>query len=370
MKKKLALLLALATMSMSVVACGKKEEKVEEPTPAPVEETETEETEEPAEVAEGAIAKIGLGIVGGTNSSKDADGDKAAVAQADISIAAVAFDSEGKIVKIQIDEAQTKANFAADNSDADLNPEDTYPTKKVKADEYGMRKASEIGAEIHEQYASLEEWCIGKTADEVVNMPVKERDENHIAIPDVPELASTVTVTIESYQAAIAEAWENAVDVQGEAVELGLGVTTSVAGTPADGDKLAKIQVNTTMSALAFDAEGKVVANIIDVMQLPVNVDAEGKIAERKDDILTKKELLEDYGMRKASEIGAEWFEQAASLEEWTIGKTIEEITSMPVKERDENHKNVPDVPELASTVTITVEGYMAAMEGAATNAK
>ena len=30
-------------------------------------------------------------------------------------------------------------------------------------------------------------------------------------VPDVPELTSTVTITVESYTEAVAEAWENAV---------------------------------------------------------------------------------------------------------------------------------------------------------------
>ncbi len=369
MKKKLAILLAVATMSMTLAACGKKEEVKEPETTAPVEEP-AETTEEPTEEAEiGAITKFGLGQIGNTVKSKDAADGKPAAAQADVTVAAVAFDAEGKIVNVTIDVAQTKANFTEDNLNADLEEAATYQSKKELGADYGMAKASEIGKEWFEQAEALEEWAVGKTVEELVNMPVKERDENHKSVPDLPELASTVTITIEGYQAAIAEAWENAIDVEG-AVTLGLGISTNVAGTEAKDDKPAKIQVNTTMNALALDAEGKIVGNIIDVMQLPVQVDAEGKIVEKLDEVKSKKELQEDYGMRKASEIGREWFEQAADLEAWTIGKTIDEVVNMPVKERDEKHQNVPDVPELASTVTITIEGYRAAMANAAANAK
>jgi hypothetical protein len=59
-----------------------------------------------------------------------------------------------------------------------------------------------------------------------------------------------------------------------------------------------------------------------------------------------------------------------AEFEKWMIGKTTSEIKSLKVKERDASHKNVPDVPELTSTVTITVEGYIAAVAEAYTNAK
>jgi len=52
------------------------------------------------------------------------------------------------------------------------------------------------------------------------------------------------------------------------------------------------------------------------------------------------------------------------------VGKSVDEIKALKVKERDESHKHVPDMPELTSTVTITVEGYIAAVAEAYTNAK
>ena len=42
-----------------------------------------------------------------------------------------------------------------------------------------------------------------------------------------------------------------------------------------------------------------------------------------------------------------------------------------PINEEEwASHQNVPDVPELESTVTITVEGYLAVVEEAAANAR
>jgi len=78
-----------------------------------------------------------------------------------------------------------------------------------------------------------------------------------------------------------------------------------------------------------------------------------------------KKDLGDDYGMRGRSEIGKEWFEQIAALEEWMVGKTIDEVLAMPFSVRDENHQEVPDVEELKTSVTITVGDYLAAVEGA-----
>jgi len=81
-------------------------------------------------------------------------------------------------------------------------------------------------------------------------------------------------------------------------------------------------------------------------------------------------ELGKDYGMIKASSIGKEWFEQIADLEKWMVGKTIDEIKAMKVKKVDDSHPNVPDEPDLVSKVTVSVEGYIAAVEEAVKNAK
>jgi hypothetical protein len=115
------------------------------------------------------------------------------------------------------------------------------------------------------------------------------------------------------------------------------------------------------MAATAFDKDGKVVAAIIDSAQVKVPYDAEGKVATDKTvEGKTKVELGPDYGMAKASGIGKEWFEQIEALQAWMVGKTIDEINGMKVVERDASHPSVPDVAELTSSVTITVEGYLA----------
>ena len=44
------------------------------------------------------------------------------------------------------------------------------------------------------------------------------------------------------------------------------------------------------------------------------------------------------------------------------VGKTVKRSSLCRVKERDEDHKAVPDVPELTSLVTITVEDYLEAV--------
>ncbi|MDO5028394.1 MAG: hypothetical protein Q4E36_03915 [Bacillota bacterium] len=372
LSKMLTLVLALVLMLTVFTACGNKDQAKPEET-TPVENATEEKPEEPAEEAPtevvevGPIAKIGLGNITSTTSSKDA-GDKAAKGQADVTVAAVAFDADGKIVDVKIDVAQTSAAFSEDNMKALVDDSVDYRTKMEKGPDYGMLKASPIGKEFNEQIVGLQDYLIGKTADEVVGIATKQKDEHHTAVPDVAELETSCTIDIGAFQHVVKEAWDNAVDANG-ATKLGLGVYTDGKGTDGKDDKGAKIQFNTYMCALGLDDQGKIVANYIDTVQPKIEVALDGTIVEKIEDVQSKKELEDGYGMRKASEIGKEWFEQMNDFQEFTIGKTVEEVQGIPVKERDAAHKSVPDLPELETTVTISVEGYQKVMGLAGANA-
>ena len=73
---------------------------------------------------------------------------------------------------------------------------------------------------------------------------------------------------------------------------------------------------------------------------------------------------------QKASAIGKEWNEQIAAFVEYVKGKTVDEVLSIPVYERDASHTAVPDVEELKASVSITVGDYLEALKKAADNAK
>ena len=158
----------------------------------------------------------------------------------------------------------------------------------------------------------------------------------------------------------------------GPIVKVGLGQNISIAKSKsATAEATAAAQADVTIAAVGFDADGKVASVTVDVAQNKVAFDKDLKVTtDRAAELKSKKDLGPDYGMVKASSIGKEWYEQMAAFENWMIGKTVEEITGLKVKERDANHKNVPDVPELTSTVTITVEGYQAVVKEAIANVK
>lgn len=357
MKKAVSVLAVLVLAAVAIAGC----------TPA------TPVTPDPPEAS--GIAKLGLGLITSIASSTDLkvddDGDTVApVGQVETVIAAVAFDEDGKIVKVVIDTAQTKVNFDEDlQVTSDL--EAGYPTKVELGDAYGMGRVSTIEKEWFEQAEELEKWMVGKTAAEVKSMKVTKRDDNHPAIPDVPELTSLVTMTVQDYLAAVEKAYNNAVEVPPGAEKLGLGHEISIGsskGYSADEDVevLPLAQVDNVVAATLFDKDGKVVRAIIDTAQTKVQYDNEGKITSDKSAVpKSKVELKEAYGMAKVSPIKKEWYEQAAELEKWMAGKTVSEIKALKL-----TGKGAPDDPELTSLVTMTVSDYLKAVAESHTNAK
>ena len=208
--------------------------------------------ETPAE--EGAITKLGLGHVISIAKSKDKGTDaegKAvnALAQADVVIASVGFDADGKVVSVFIDVAQTRVAFdEALVVTADKTAE--VKTKKDLGADYGMAKASGIGKEWFEQIAALEDWMVGKTVEEIKGMKMAEGKSTE------EDLVSSVTISVGDYIAAVEQAWNEGIEVAGGET-VGLGVKTSIAkskdaGKDAEGkDVLAQAQVDTVMSAVA-----------------------------------------------------------------------------------------------------------------------
>ncbi len=354
MKKLLAIVLILAMSLFAFVACT-QDQPVETPK---TEEPKTEEpkTEEP--LAEGAV-KTGLAVVSSIEKSKDA-GEKDGSAQTDSVIVAVTIDNEGKIVQTLIDTAQTKIEFSKEGKILpDLNT--VFKSKQELKEEYGMGKASTIDKEWYEQANALAEYVAGKTVEEVKGIAVDEA-----GVTTEADLVSSVTIKINPYKEAIEKAVANAQNLGADASDkLGLGVVTTISKSKdAAADKEGLAQAYSTYTVATFDADGKVTSSIIDASQANVNFDAAGKITT---DLavapITKVELGEDYGMKKASAIGKEWYEQADAFAAYVVGKTVEEIKGIAVDES--GHATEED---LVSSVTVGIVDLQSIFEKAFIN--
>lgn len=76
----------------------------------------------------------------------------------------------------------------------------------------------------------------------------------------------------------------------------------------------------------------------------------------------SKKELKEEYGMKKASAIGKEWYEQAAALEQFIVENGVDAVTV------GEDQKATNE--DLLAGCTMAVKDYVDAVKAAIENAK
>ena len=152
--------------------------------------------------------------------------------------------------------------------------------------------------------------------------------------------------------------------------KTGLGMVTVMSGTDAEDEDPAKTQADVTVCEATFDQNGKIVAVSFDVVQAKASVDADGVVTVAQD-IKTKSELGDDYNMLAYSNPKAvgEWYEQAAALEAYCIGKTAAEVAAMPLGGNAHGYTDAPAVEELKSTCTISVTAFLHALTKAYDNA-
>ena len=345
-KKFLAVLLTVL-MSISLVACGG--DTTGDDSTQGGDETQT--------------VKMGLGV-SSTVSGNGVDADhESGKFEQDATYALVVFDAEGKITNVKLNVAQNSVTWDG----AGVATAGTQPSKFERDDDYGMRGASPIEAEWDEQTRAFEEYVIGKTVDEVKGMELDT--ENHSGPVD---LTSSCTISVVEFINAIVNAAENPVEVTG-ATNFGLASIVnpeSTANASADSDGTA--QYDTTIAAVATDADGKIVGAKVDVAQQSVKFDTTGALAGALEDVdlrskVTKKE---DYNMKSTSESlgniegGGEWYEQALAYEAYLVGKTADEVTGMELDA--ENHNGPVD---LATSCTMSVVDLNAAVVKAVGNA-
>jgi hypothetical protein len=267
----------------------------------------------------------------------------------------VLVDEDGVIVDCVIDAVQPKVEF--DSAGKLVTALDTtFDSKNVLGDAYGMKKASAISKEWNEQAAFLADYVVGKTVEDLDGIALDAE-----GAPTDEELTAGVTIHIAPYLAVIKEAVANATDLGAkEGDTLGLGTTTNIGQSKdfsADGDGVAVLY--STYALVSKDADGVITSAIIDASQAKVTFDAAGMLTVAVDkEFPTKNILGDDYGMKVASSIQKEWYEQAAAFAAFATGKTIDEVKGVSV-----DAEGVVTDEELAASVTVHVGDFIKCIE-------
>lgn len=154
----------------------------------------------------------------------------------------------------------------------------------------------------------------------------------------------------------------------GATTRIGLGMAVDSAVSPAEDDDDGRAEAEVTTCALLLDQEGKILSVKFDCTEAIATYNKAGAVTW-PDTYKSKKELGYDYGLKKYSSIGKEWFEQVNALEDYCTGKTVSDVSSMQLKEED-GKKGVPAAAELTSTCTISCDQFIESLKKAEMSAK
>lgn len=102
-----------------------------------------------------------------------------------VTVCALTLDDQGRIARVLWD--------AQEGSDS----------KRQLGDRYGMKAASPIGREWHQQVAALEEYAAGKTPAQLAGMALNDR-----GAPTAEELTSSCTISVAPLLEALEAAME------------------------------------------------------------------------------------------------------------------------------------------------------------------
>ena len=209
MKKILTTLCAVAMLAGCTAGGSKKSS------------TNTSTKEETA-----ATVMVGTGSVTNVASKVNEGSDKEV--KFDTTFASVVL--EGNVIKyVYFDVAQDKVTF--DSAGHVTSDNATSMSKKDLGDKYGMKDKSSIKKEWFEQVEALEKWAVGKTVEEVLNMPTTQKDEKHTVTAD-KDLMTGCTISVTGFQQALDKAVKNAVEVKNVA-SVGSAILTEVSGKDA-----------------------------------------------------------------------------------------------------------------------------------------
>ena len=280
--------------------------------------------------------------------------------QATVNVAVAAFDNAGKIVNARLDVVQIPLTVTGEGEAAvagiDSSKNAGLLSKVELGLDYNMKGASFIKKEVYEQIESFADFVVGKTIDDVVAATVNPGHSKD-GTPVAEGLEGQVTISVDDFEAALKDAYENKVASKVSGANAGVGIFVEMYGAN---------ELTTYIAGALTNKKGEVEAAQLDNVVFPLAVDAEGKatLAESKyvvnGEIISKKKLGTGYGMAGKVDgdgdgVKLEWNEQAAAIEGFVVGKDAAAISAM-------TYTDGKNADLTAVDATIKVESIMKAV--------
>ena len=279
--------------------------------------------------------------------------------QATVNVAVAAFDNAGKIVNARLDVVQIPLTVTGEGEAAvagiDSSKNAGLLSKVELGLDYNMKGASFIKKEVYEQIESFADFVVGKTIDEVVAATVNPGHSKD-GTPVAEGLEGQVTISVDDFEAALKDAYENKVAAKVSGANAGVGIFVEMYGAN---------ELTTYIAGALTNKKGEVEAAQLDNVVFPLTVvDGAAALAESKyvvnGEIISKKKLGTGYGMAGIVDadgdgVKLEWNEQAAAIEGFVVGKDAAAISAM-------TYTDGKNADLTAVDATIKVESIMKAV--------
>lgn len=294
MKKLWAIICGLLLL-FALASCGKKDK---DPTPSGP--------------ANGAGRSLGLGSV---NTLAVEGNEKTTVKT---TVAAVVLDKDGKITECKLDEAEFPAELKSGVLQVAVDLLTKGETEDYTLTDRDLGAGNTSRASWDDQVEAFCNYVEGMTGAEV----------SAIAATDgKSEMIEGCDLIITDFISAVHEATRNAKAkniAAGDELELAVSVAKSGESTDA------KPQFDIEMAAVTLGGDDRITACMTDTAQAKLTIEnslfshAAGKMD-------TKRGKGDAYGMKAASSIKKEWYEQADAFDAYAVGKTAEELAKLSV---------------------------------------
>lgn len=295
MKRLLVIILCLGLLLLS--GCGEEDKK---PSSSDGE-------------SDAARRRLGLGAVS-TTTMHNPD-----TSRVKITVAAVVLDTNGRIADCVIDEL----DYVATLKDGIPQPVADLTTKGERGDRYQptTEDVGENGDTATPWYEQAEEFCEfveGKTPAEVSALAATDGKSTQIEGCDLI-LTDFILAVRRAGDAAVAA------DIRsGDDLQLAVTATRS----PSSGEERSQYDVE--MAAVTLDSGDRITGCITDTLEAKLTV-TDGAFTTVSGEIRSKREMGDAYGMKKASGIQREWYEQANAFGTYAHGKTAAQLAGLPL---------------------------------------
>ena len=286
--------------------------------------------------------KIGLGSV----NTVEMDGtDKNRLK---VTVAAVVLDEDGKIAECELDEV----DFTVTLQDGVMKPATTtdLTTKGEKGDSYipgiaDTGKENSLASSWEDQVDAFCDFVEGKMVGEVTGLATTDGRSEQITGCDL-----IVTDFIQAVERAVKMA--KAHDIARDD-DLHLAVVTAAA-TDATAENP---QYDLELAAVTLDDSDRITGCMTDSLQMKLAI-TDGVFTTVSGPMESKRQAGDGYGMKEASGIKREWYEQADAFDTYVRGKTAAELAGTKLDDQGKT--------DAISGCTIAVTGLMESVTKAA----